>query len=46
MKKRVTHTIEESISDEFDILADKLCVNKSKLIEKLIEQWILKNEEK
>lgn len=44
MKKRITHTVEESISDKFDILADKLCVNKSKAVEKMIKDWIFKEE--
>lgn len=46
MKTRVTHTIEEYISEEFNDLADKLCVNKSKLVEKLIYNWILDHEGK
>ena len=44
MKKRITHTVEESISDAFDYLADKLCVNKSKAVERMISDWISKND--
>lgn len=43
-KERITHTVDESVSKKFNELTKKGAINKSALIEKMITQWIKKQE--
>jgi len=44
-KERVTHTIEEDVSKEFNKLTKEKAINKSALIEKLVSSWIKKTKD-
>jgi metal-responsive CopG/Arc/MetJ family transcriptional regulator len=44
-KKKVSYNITVSILDEFDKMAKKTAVNKSRLVEKIIGEWIKKQKE-
>jgi metal-responsive CopG/Arc/MetJ family transcriptional regulator len=46
MIKNVNFSIDEKIVNEFNILAKKNCLNKSKFIEKCIIEYIEKNKKK
>ena len=48
MRKRiqVSYTINKNVVEEFDSLAKENCINKSGLVEKLILEYIKKNEKK
>lgn len=43
-KKRATYNITKSILDEFEKNASKAAINKSRLVELLISEWINKNK--
>lgn len=43
-KERITHTINENVSKEFNKLTKENAINKSALVEKLISNWIKKNK--
>lgn len=39
-KKRLSATIDDSILDDFNSHCERECINKSKLIEKLISEYL------
>jgi len=41
VKKRLSATIEETILEDFNSHCDVECINKSKLLEKLIRQYMI-----
>lgn len=43
MKKIFSITIEEELVKEFKTLSNNLCINRSSLISKMIQQWINDN---
>ena len=43
MRKKTTFTIEKTILDTFNKKCDEKTINKSKLMEKLIKEWMKKN---
>ena len=45
-RKLVTFTISKEIAGKFNLMAENKSVNKSRLIEKLIIEWLEKNREK
>jgi hypothetical protein len=44
MKKKVNYNISESTIKDFNELAKKKAINKSQLIENLIEKWVKENK--
>lgn len=43
-KIKVNYSIDKTIENDFSIQADRLAINKSALIEKLIRKWIKDNK--
>lgn len=42
-KKKVNYSINTKIIENFNLIADKKSINKSKLIENFIQNWINEN---
>ncbi|KKL55350.1 hypothetical protein LCGC14_2256300, partial [marine sediment metagenome] len=42
-KKLASYSIDEKLLVKFDTLSNELCINKSKLVEKLLQGWVKNN---
>ena len=44
IKSRTSYNIASSVLDEFEKIANKTAINKSRLVELLITEWIIKQK--